>query len=99
MAVIYNSVIQCGWKFLAFVMEIVRITKISAGLCPAFMFCTICAQRFHSCEPTDDDGILPPILDTCATHCLLPIKRLTNEQSLFSMKPIHEHQVVHQCEY
>ena len=32
--------------------------------------------------------IQPPILDTGATHCLLPLTWLTNEQSL-SSKKIH----------
>ena len=41
---------------------------------------------FHHTECPDEDGILPPILDTGATHCLLPLGWMTNEQSLHSKK-------------
>ena len=54
----------------------------------ACSFYTTYTPAFHSSEPTDEDGILPPILDTGATHCLLPLSWLTNEQSL-SSKRIH----------
>ena len=54
----------------------------------ACSFYTTYTPAFHSSEPTDVDGILPPILDTGATHCLLPLSWLTNEQSL-SSKKIH----------
>ena len=54
----------------------------------ACSFYTTYTPAFHSSEPTDEDGILPPILDTGATHCLLPLSWLTNEQSL-SSKKIH----------
>ena len=54
----------------------------------ACSFYTTYTPAFHSSEPTDEDGILPPILDTGATHCLLPLSQLTNEQSL-SSKKIH----------
>ena len=43
---------------------------------------------FHTSEPVDDDGLLPPILDIGATHCLLPSTWLTPEQAAFS-KRIH----------
>ena len=48
----------------------------------ACSFYTTYTPAFHSSEPTDEDGILPPILDTGATHCLLPLSWLTNEQSI-----------------
>ena len=54
----------------------------------ACSFYTTFTPAFHSSEPTDENGILPPILDTGATHCLLPLSWLTNEQSL-SSKKIH----------
>ena len=52
----------------------------------ACSFYTTFTPAFHSSEPTDENGILPPILDTGATHCLLPLSWLTNEQSLSSKK-------------
>ena len=39
----------------------------------ACTFYTTFNPSFHSSEPVDDDGFLPPILDTGATHCLLPL--------------------------
>ena len=42
---------------------------------------TTFTPAFHSSEPIDADGILPPILDTGATHCLLPLKWMTQEQA------------------
>ena len=38
----------------------------------ACTFYTTFNPSFHTSEPVDDDGLLPPILDTGATHCLLP---------------------------
>ena len=52
----------------------------------ACSFHTTFTPALHSSEPTDENGILPPILDTGATHCLLPLQWLTNEQSLSSKK-------------
>ena len=43
---------------------------------------------FHSSESADANGILPPILDTGATHCLLPLKWLHPKQAANS-KRIH----------
>ena len=54
----------------------------------ACTFYTTFTPAFHSTEPTDADGILPPILDTGATHCLLPLKWMTHEQAE-SCKKIH----------
>ena len=51
-------------------------------------FYTTFNPSFHSSEPVDDDGFLPPILDTGATHCLLPLDWLVPEQAAFS-KRIH----------
>ena len=55
----------------------------------ACTFYTTFNPSFHSSEPVDDDdGFLPPILDTGATHCLLPLDWLVPEQAAFS-KRIH----------
>ena len=54
----------------------------------ACTFYTTFTPAFHSTEPTDADGILPPTLDTGATHCLLPLKWMTHEQAE-SCKKIH----------
>ena len=54
----------------------------------ACSFYTTYNPAFHSSEPTDADGVLPPILDTGATHCLLPLTWLTYEQAA-SAKKIH----------
>ena len=54
----------------------------------ACTFYTTFNPSFHTSEPVDDDGLLPPILDTGATHCLLPGTWLTPEQAAFS-KRIH----------
>ena len=43
---------------------------------------------FHSSEQADENGLLPPILDTGATHCLLLLKWLTPDQAAFA-KRIH----------
>ena len=51
-------------------------------------FYTTYNPSFHSSEQTDENGLLPPILDTGATHCLLPGSWLTPEQAAFS-KRIH----------
>ena len=45
---------------------------------------------FHHTECPDEDGFLSPILDTGATHCLLPLSWMTNEQAN-SSKKIHLH--------
>ena len=60
----------------------------ATGFYSACSFYTTYTPAFHSSEPTDEDGILPPFLDTGATRCLLPLSWLTNEQSL-SSKKIH----------
>ena len=52
----------------------------------ACTFYTTFNPSFHSSEPVDDDGCLPPILDTGATHCLLPLKWLSYEQAAFAKK-------------
>ena len=54
----------------------------------ACTFYTTFNPSFHTSEPVDDDGLLPPLLDTGATHCLLPGTWLTPEQAAFS-KRIH----------
>ena len=54
----------------------------------ACTFYTTFNPSFHTSEPVDDDGFLPPILDTGATHCLLPLDWLTYEQAAHS-KRIH----------
>ena len=40
----------------------------------------------HHTERPDEDGILSSILDTGATHCLLPLRWMTNEQAVQSKK-------------
>ena len=52
----------------------------------ACAFYTTFNPSSHSNEPVDDDGCLPPILDTGATHCLLPLKWLSYEQAAFAKK-------------
>ena len=49
---------------------------------------TTFTPAFHSSEPIDADGILPPILDTGATHYLLPLKWMTHERAE-TCKKIH----------
>ena len=39
----------------------------------AFTFYTTFLPSFHSTSATEESGVLPPILDTGATHCLLPL--------------------------
>ena len=51
---------------------------------------TTFTPSFHHTECPDEDGFLPPILDTGATHCLLPLRWMTNEQA-GSSKKIHLH--------
>ena len=65
-----------------------------AGLASVEDFASVCTfyttynPSFHSSEQTDENGLLPPILDTGATHCLLPSSWLSPEQAAFS-KRIH----------
>ena len=65
-----------------------------AGLASVEDFASVCTfyttynPSFHSSEQADENGLLPPILDTGATHCLLPGSWLTPEQAAFS-KRIH----------
>ena len=35
----------------------------------------------HHTECPDEEGMLPPILDTGATHCILPLRWMSNEQA------------------
>ena len=56
----------------------------------ACTFLTTFTPSFHHTECPDEDGFLPPILDTGATHCLLPLRWMTNEQA-GSSKKIHLH--------
>ena len=50
------------------------------SLLPVLFLMTF-TPSFHHTECPDEDGILPPILDTDATHCLLPLRWMTNEQA------------------
>ena len=52
----------------------------------ACTFLTTFTPSLHHTECPDEDGILPPILDTGATHCLLPLRWMTNEQAGSSKK-------------
>ena len=54
----------------------------------AFTFYTTFLPSFHSTSATDESGVLPPILDTGATHCLLPLSWLSLEEAS-SSKRIH----------
>ena len=56
----------------------------------ACTFVTTFTPSFHHTECPDENGFLPPILDTGATHCLLPLRWMTNEQAS-SCKKIHLH--------
>ena len=56
----------------------------------ACTFLTTFTPSFHHTECPDEDGFLPPIVDTGATHCLLPLRWMTNEQA-GSCKKIHLH--------
>ena len=47
----------------------------------ACTFLTTFTPSFHHTECPDEDGFLPPILDTGATHCLLPLRWMTNDQA------------------
>ena len=51
-------------------------------------FYTTFAPSFHHTEFPDEDGILPPIVDTGATHCLLPLRWMTTDQAE-NCKKIH----------
>ena len=63
-------------------------SHVDAWSYSACTFYTTFTPAFHSSEPIDADGILPPILDTGATHCLLPLKWMTHEQAE-TCKKIH----------
>ena len=54
----------------------------------ALTFYTTFLPSFHSTSATDESGMLPPILDTGATHCLLPLSWLSPEEAS-SSKRIH----------
>ena len=54
----------------------------------ACTFYTTFNPCFHSLEQADENSLLPPILDTGATHCLLPLRWLTPDQAAFA-KRIH----------
>ena len=54
----------------------------------ACSFYTTFNPAFHSSETVGEDGFLSPILDTGATHCLLPLDWLTPTQAS-SSKRIH----------
>ena len=54
----------------------------------ACSFFTSYHPSFHSSSGVDDEGLLSPILDTGATHCLLPLKWLSPENAAAS-KRIH----------
>ena len=56
----------------------------------ACTFLTTFTPSFHHTECPDENGFLPPTLDTGATHCLLPLRWMTNEQA-GSCKKIHLH--------
>ena len=56
-------------------------TCVDAWSCSACTFYTTFTPAFNSSERVDEDGILPPSLDTKATHCLLPVKWMTHEQA------------------
>ena len=47
----------------------------------ACTFFTSFTPSFHHTECPDEEGMLPPILDTGATHCLLPLRWMTHEQA------------------
>ena len=58
----------------------------------ACTFYTTFNPSFHDSEPVDDDGFLPPILDTGATHCLLPLDWLEGSIRYFcSSLAIQQH--------
>ena len=52
----------------------------------ACTFFTTFTPSFCHTECPDEDGILPPFLDTGATHYLLPLRWMTNEQAGQSKK-------------
>ena len=54
----------------------------------AFTFYTTFLPSFHSASATYESGVLSPILDTGATHCLLPLSWLSPEEAS-SSKRIH----------
>ena len=54
----------------------------------AFTFYTTFLPSFHSTSATDESGVLPPILATGATRCLLPLSWLSPEEAS-SSKRIH----------
>ena len=54
----------------------------------ACTFYTTFNPCFHSSEQADENGLLPPILDTGATHCLGPLRWLAPDQAAFA-KRIH----------
>ena len=63
-------------------------SHVDAWSYSACTFYTTFTPAFHSSEPIDADSILPPILDTGATHCLLTLKWMTHEQAE-TCKKIH----------
>ena len=47
----------------------------------ACTFFTSFTPSFHHTECPDEEGMLPPILDTGSTHCPLPLRWMTHEQA------------------
>ena len=67
---------SCGFVGLAGVLgERPRLSLLHS------LFLTTFTPSFHHTECPDEDGFLPPILDTGATHVLLPLRWMTNEQA------------------
>ena len=52
----------------------------------ACSFYTTFNHAFHTTEVPGEDGLLSPILDTGATHCLLPLDWLTPTQAATSKR-------------
>ena len=68
-----------------FVIKLSSFT-VTTQLCHSL--CLLCHFQsiLHSTEQADENGFLPLILDTGATHCLLPLGWLTPEQAAFSKR-------------
>ena len=59
-------------------MDVIPLSTLPSLLLVHFSSFT---RSFHHTECPDEEGMLPPILDTGATHCLLPLRWMTHEQA------------------
>ena len=74
-------------------------SSFDSTLGSACTFFTSFTPSFHHTECPDEEDMLPPILDTGATHCLLPLRWMTHEQAERCKKLISGLLAEVQCEH